>query len=165
MDIKENQYMGPWMNAPGTTLPWYSASDAAQSPYYNHGMSPMLSGAQAYPCVYPDIYYIMQPHIMRACDEIEIFGSMPGEEWIEQKCDQIQDDVCIMHPELAEYAREYQAAANNPSANPAPNPDGFGFPGRFRPRPGFRPQRGVFGDLIRILLLSELFSRRRRRYF
>ncbi|MFZ5974709.1 MAG: hypothetical protein ACOYU3_04785 [Bacillota bacterium] len=159
MNCKENQYMGPWMNAPGTTLPWYNAPAAKQSPYYQPGMSLMMSGAMAYPTVYPDIYYKLQPHIMRACDEMEMYEMMPGVEMIEHKCDQIHDNVCRMHPDLAEYAREYEIQANNPMDPPedymSHNPDGFGFR-MFR-------RRGLFGDLIRILLLSELFRRRRRR--
>lgn len=154
--------MGPWMNAPGTTLPWYSMPDAKQCPYYQPGMSPMLSGAMAYPMVYPEIYYKLHPHIMRACDEMDMYGLMPGEEMIEHTCDQIHDDVCRMHPELAEYAREYEIQAENPIDPPedftSHNPDGFDW----RRSRRFR-RRGVFGDLIRILLLSELFRKRRRR--
>ena len=164
MDVKENPHMGPWLNAPGTTLPWYSAPGAEQSLYYQPGMSPMLSGAMAYPVVYPDIYYIIQPHIMRACDEMEMYDSMPSEEMFEHKCDQIHDNVCTMHPELAEYAREYEIQAHDPLSTPGEYgsyyPDGF----EWRRRPRFR-RRGVFGDLVRILLLSELFGRRRRRFY
>lgn len=162
MNCKENPYMGPWMNAPGTTLPWYSMPAAKQAPYYQPGMPPMMSGAMAYPMVYPDIYYKVQPHIMRACDEMDMYMMMPSMEMIEHKCDQIHDEVCRIHTDLAEYSREYEMQANNIADTSedyeSHNPDGF----FRRDRRRFR-RRGLFGDLIRILLLRELFGRRRRR--
>ena len=180
MNVKENQYMGPWMNAPGTMLPWDNMPGVEKCPYYRPGMPPMIAGAMAYPTVYPEIYYKIQPHIMRVCDEMDMYEVMPSEEMIEHKCDQIYDDVCRIHPDLAEYAREYEKQADNPSDPPeelgshnpdglgSHNPDGLGFgPGLgfgfgFGGRRRFR-RRGLFRDLIRILLLSELFGRRRRR--
>lgn len=163
MSYKENPYMGPWMNAPGTTLPWYSVPGAEDFPYYQPGIAPEMAGAMAYPNVYPEIYYKLQPHIMRACDEMENYGLMPSEEMIEYKCEQIHENVCSAHPELAEYAREYEIKAEDtadPTAEFVFNPiiEPFGRRNWRRPRP-----RGLFGDLVRILLLSELFGRRRRR--
>ena len=162
VNVKENPHMGPWMNAPGTMLPWYTMPGVEQCPYYQPGMPMMIVGAMDYPTVYPEIYYKIQPHIMRACDEMDMYELMPSEEMIEHKCDQIYDGVCRMYPELAEYANEYERQADNSSHLPeesgSHNPDGFEFGRRRR----FRP-RGLFRDFIRILLLSELFDRRRRR--
>lgn len=168
MNVKENPHMGPWMNNPGTMLPWYTMPGVEQSPYNQQGIPLMIAGAMAYPTVYPEIYYTIQPHIMRACDEMDMYELMPSEQMIEHKCDQIYDNVCRMNPDLAEYAREYEKQAVTSSQLPKesdppdPDPIGFGFEGRNR----FRP-RGLFHDLIRILLLSELFDRRgrRRRFF
>ena len=159
MPYIEDPYMGPWMNAPGTALPWYCAPEAEQFPYYQPGIAPALAGAMAYPAVYPEIYYKLQPHILRACDDMERYGLMPTGEMIEHKCDEIHDDVCRMHPELAEYAREYEIKAQNAadlSAELVFNPADYDRGDRRR----FR-RRSLFGDLIRILFLSELLRRRR----
>lgn len=115
---------------------------------------------------YPEIYYKLQPFIMMACDQMEVCGpQMPTQEMVENMCDHIHTQVCHMHPEIAEYA---QKCDNDPGDDPDP-PAGFRFGGfeRGMDRMGFGfpfRRRGPFRDLISILLLSELF-RRRRRFF
>lgn len=118
------------------------------------GVSPMMSNQM----VYPEIYYKLQPYIMMVCDQVDTYGSMmPTQEMIENITDSIYDDVCRMYPDMAEYAHA-KDSKNDPdpvveTARFGPAPGMFGW--RFR-------RRGMFRDLIDILLLSELFRRRRR---
>lgn len=158
--------MGPWMNSPGTMLPWYAMPGMEQYPFYQPDMPLMISGAMAYPSMYPEIYYKIQPHVMRACDEMEMYDLMPSEDMIDLQSDQILDNVSRMYPELAQYAQDYQRQAENstrlPQESGSRDPDDPDFGRRRRPR-----SRGVLGDLVRILLISELFNRRRfrRRFY
>lgn len=100
--------------------------------------------------VYPEIFYKLQPYIIAVCDEMDIFGDeMPSQDMIERIADSICDDMCEMHPDLADYINTGEAAETQvPFGRPR-------FGRRFR-------RRGLFRDLVEILLLSE-FSRRRRR--
>jgi hypothetical protein len=207
----ENRYMGPWMNAPGTAMPWYMTPGAMQSPYFQQGTDPMYSGALAYPMIYPDIYYKLQPYIINAADRMEMYGGMPAEQMIDRMVDEIREEVMKIHPEIGEYAREYTENMPGRMENmpgrmenmPGRMENMFGreeenapaqtFPGRyqdymgtemhdgedgmlgrgspFHPDPprfessAIFPRRGLFNDLIRILLLSEFHRRRRRRFY
>jgi hypothetical protein len=162
---QENPNMGPMMNVPGTMQPWHMMPGVQQSPFYQNGMPPIMSGVMTYKMMYPDIYYKLQPHILMACDEMDMYGQMmPTQEMVEQMTDRIHDNVCKMHPELAEYANEYEKTIQ--TIVPEFRPDDFRRDGRDE-HDGFRPRfrrRGPFRDLISILLLSELFGRRRRGY-
>lgn len=135
----------------------------------NKNISPLNrgnnSGNLPYQVVYPEVYYRLQPYIMSVCDQMDTYGNvMPNQEMVEQITDSIYDDVCDLYPDIAEYVRMNEANVNdNPQAVetivPIRNPDGFGRDFRFGRR--FR-RRGLFRDLIDILLLSEFFRRRRR---
>lgn len=106
--------------------------------------------------VYPEIFYKLQPFIMISCDQIEAYrGNMLNQEMIDQMTDEIYNDVCHMYPDIAEYASYYD---NKASSDPAVTDVINGFYGS-----GYR-RRGMLRDLIGILLLSELFRRRRRVY-
>lgn len=188
MRFYENRYMGPWMNAPGTSNPWYMSPGAQKSPYYQEGTDPMFSGALAYPMIYPDIYYKLQPYIINAGDRMEMYGGTPTEQMVDRMVDEIREEVMKIHPEIGEYAKEYTENMPMRQEESVPTqtfPGRFqdfrsedmqvrdediprrglpGYPGRFEPSPMF-PRRGIFNDLIRILLLSELRRRRRRRYY
>ncbi len=108
--------------------------------------------------VYPEIYYKLQPYIMMVCDQVDPYGfMMPTQDMIERITDNIYDDMCKMYPDLAEYAHSKDDRGN---ADPVVETARFGrdpdqFSWRFR-------RRGLFRDLIDILLFSELFRRRRR---
>jgi len=85
----------------------------------------------------------------------------PNMDMVQQITDNIYDDVVKMYPDMAEYARNNEnetAAVFERNTNDDPPPFG---PGMFNRR--FR-RRGLFRDVIDILLLSELFRRRRRPY-
>jgi hypothetical protein len=156
-----NMSEGALMNSAKPMNPPMNMQAMSPSSYYPSQVMPMMGNQM----VYPEIFYKLQPYIMIVCDQMDTFGSMmPTQEMVEQMTDNIYDDVCRMYPDIAEYARDYDKKAKDDPPDP---PLGFG--GGFemfgrehdRPRFGFR-RRGVFRDLIDILLLSELFRRRRR---
>jgi hypothetical protein len=109
--------------------------------------------------VYPEVFYKLQPYIMMACDRMDTYGSMmPTQEMVEQMSDGIYDNVSRMYPEMAEYANNYDKKMKDDQTVETVlfgRGPFFGF--------GFR-RRGLFRDLIDILLLSEL-TRRRRYYY
>ena len=148
--VVEDANMGPWMNAPGTANPWYNMPAVNRSPYYCPGMPPMMAGAMVYPMLYPDIYYKVQPFIVRACDEMTMMGMMmPTQEAMDKMTERVTDNVCKMYPDMAKYAQDYEAKVMVESSY-----DSDDFMGR-------RHRRGLLGDLISILLFSELFRGRR----
>lgn len=115
----------------------------------------MLTSQNGTNRVYPDIYYKIQPYVMMACDEIDVYDDfeMPSSDMIRQMSDQIYSDVCRMHPECVEYGpfremSEEAAAAYSIYGNVEYQQFGRG---------------GLFNDLITIILVNELFGRRRRR--
>lgn len=120
---------------------------------------PMAPSAVACRMVYPEIFYKLQPYILMACDQMESCDSlMPTQDMLEQMCDSIHDEVCRMHPDLAEYANSCERKS---SADPSISQVITIVPGIFGRN--FR-RRGMFRDIIEILLLSELFRRRRRHF-
>jgi hypothetical protein len=137
------------------------------SPYNMPGMnqaypSNMMENMMTYQLVYPEIFYKLQPFIMMVCDQMDAYGStMPSQEMIEQMTDNIYDDICRMYPDIAEYVNKNDNMVKN---NLRTDETIARFPGMYdRDRRRFR-QRGLFRDLIDILLLSEFFRRRRRFY-
>lgn len=124
-----------------------------------------MGKTMAYKLIYPEIYYKLQPYIMMVCDQMDVYNSMPTQEMVESMTDAIYDDVVRMFPDIAEYVREHenreapetiQADAISVQVDP--------FRGRDRDRIRFprSRRRGLFRDLIDILLLTELLRRRRR---
>lgn len=141
----------------GSQSPSYSSTPQGAKPAQAN-----MANVMAYQTAFPEIYYKLQPYVMMVCDQLESFGTtMPSQEMLDNISDSIYDDMCKRYPDLAEYARTQEAKANSDPAIQAarfgddPPPFGFGF--------GFR-RRGLARDLIEILLLSELFRRRRRYY-
>lgn len=99
----------------------------------------MAAGAEAYQMMYPDMYYKMMPHVMMAADEMEMHGvTMPNHQMMMCMCNRVYENMTRMHPEMADNA----AASGYYSAQ----------------------QWGRGRDIIWILLLAELFRRRRRYY-
>jgi len=128
---------------------------------YPYCVEPVMEGAMVCKLVYPEVYYRIQPHVMMVCDEMDTNYIMPTQEMVEQMSDNIYNDVIRMYPDMEEYARDVEMS-NVESAQ-------FFFDDRDRDRDfdhrrRFR-RRGVFRDLIDILLLTELFGRRRRFWF
>jgi hypothetical protein len=110
-----------------------------------------------YQNVYPDVYYKVQPFVMMACDEMDALNlGVPTYDTVREVSDQIYGDVIRIHPDLAEQGSDsmemfHEAAA----AYDMPEP--YVTPQRWRGGGG-----GIFRDLIDILLLNEIFRRRRR---
>jgi hypothetical protein len=104
--------------------------------------------------VYPEIFYKIQPFVMVYCDQMDGYGDkIPPQEVIDQMTEMIHNDVCRIYPDIAEYAREYDRTNTDSEIVDAIN--GFFGGRRFR-------RRGLLRDIIGILLISELFRRRRR---
>lgn len=121
---------------------------------------PAVPPAVAYQMAFPEIYYKLQPYVMMACDQMDLKDStMINQDMLDSISDSIYDDIRKRDPTLAEYVHNQESAADS---NPVIQTATFGDPGMFGWR--FR-RRGLFRDLIDILLLSELFGRRRRRFF
>ncbi len=102
--------------------------------------------------VYPEVFYKVQPFIMMACDQMDMY-QMPTQAMVDKMADDIHDDVCRMYPDMAEYAQSYGENANADLSESVQTRDPRMFDRRFR-------RRGLFRDLIGILLLQELFGRR-----
>lgn len=117
------------------------------------GMSPLM----AYQMVFPEIYYKLQPYVLMVCDRLDSFEStMPTQDMLDNISDNIYDDVCKRDPNLAQYLQSQSVKDDPavPAAGYGDDPPFFGI--------GFR-RRGLPRDLIEILLLAELFRRRRNR--
>lgn len=111
-----------------------------------------------YQCVYPEVYYKVQPFIMMACDEMDSYNmGMPSCDMIRQISDQIYDDVLRVHPDLMMEEEEDFQEISYEAAEAYNLTDNFAESQRFRRRR--RPR--FFRDLIDILLLTEFFRRRR----
>lgn len=124
----------------------------------NQAVMPMpnaVSSVMPSQMTFPEIYYRLQPYIMMVCDHFNSFyAAMPSQDELDAISDSIYDDVCKRNPGMAEYLQG-QVSKNDPDPMFDRDPP-FG---RWR----FR-RRGLPRDLIEILLLSELFNRRRRFY-
>lgn len=108
--------------------------------------------------MYPEIYYKIQPHIMLACDQMDAMSNaMPTQEMVDSMADNIYSDVRQMYPDLSEYA-DNKAANPNEVRETVTRPFYGGYGRPFR-------RRGALRDIVEILLLSELFGRRRRRWW
>ena len=118
---------------------------------------PVVRDAVEYRMVYPEIYYKIQPYVVMMCDEMDVYGTtMPSQEMIEQMTDNIYNNICRIYPDMGECSSETVKEVQL-GLSVYPYPYGYGY-GRNR-------RGGFLGDLINILLLSEIFGRRRRRYY
>ena len=107
-----------------------------------------------YQRVYPDVYYKVQPFVMMACDEMDAYDyGMPSPDMIKQITDQIYQDVCQTHPDIAEQTNYHEMSYEAASAYNVP----AGFVQAQQLGGG-----GFFNDLVTIVLLNEIFRRRRR---
>ncbi len=108
--------------------------------------------------VYPEVYYKVMPFVMMACDELDVNGyEMLSPEMIMETADRICDDVLRMYPDLAQQVQydgmTYEAAS------------AYDMLGSNVESQQFYRRRNIFRDLVTIILLNELFGRRRRRRF
>lgn len=105
--------------------------------------------------VYPDVYYQVLPFVMMACDEMDA-GDMgiPTYDTIRQISDRIHDDVLGAHPDLAARNDSYQEMSCEAAA-------AYDIPESLAEAQQWRGG-GFFRDLVDIILLNEIFRRRRR---
>jgi hypothetical protein len=99
------------------------------------------------PMMYPDIYYKLYPYVRRVCDLMDNPCILyPTREQIESMVDECYD-MCVREmPELEQYAGSIVPVYQEVGAQQ------FAF------------RRPILRDLIAIILISELFRRRRRRF-
>lgn len=111
---------------------------------------------------FPEIYYKCMPFIMMASDQMDSV-EMPSQEMIEEMTDNIYEDIIRMYPEMDEY---FKNAEKEEEAVPAQRFITSDWDrGRGWDRDWYRRRfrrRGLPKDVIQILLLNELFRRRRR---
>ena len=142
--------MSPMEQAPQSNIPPQSQED----------FFPDMEMPRANNMMYPDIYYKVQPFVMQACDEMDTYDRMPTQDMVEQMTDNICDNVLQMYPEMEQYMGPDNAMDAVPTQiyGRGRRFDDYSFRRRFRRR------RSPLRDIVGILLLNELF-RRRRRFF
>ncbi|MGI6705022.1 MAG: hypothetical protein ACOX6S_01750 [Clostridia bacterium] len=165
----ENPYMGPWMNVPGTTLPYTCRPGYENMPHYRPNVPPMIGGATAYPVMYPEIYYRLHPIIEKVCHEMDDMNQpYPTQEAVDRMVDKAYEETCHMYPDLAEYAMEYEMKAQSKPSDVEAS-QFYGYPyGDFTygmPSGGYGygrdfGRRGLLRSLLAILLINQLFRRR-----
>ncbi|MEL7656864.1 MAG: hypothetical protein AAGU75_13265 [Bacillota bacterium] len=131
--------------------------DLERSPYEQIGVMPAVEGSMICNLCYPEVYYKIQPFVMTTCDQIDTHNrAMISQEMFDQMSDGIYTNVCMMYPDLAEYAN----CQDMSSYVETERFRDFDRGRRFFPRRRFR-RRGLFRDFIELLLLNELFRRGR----
>ncbi len=117
---------------------------------YGHiypGVEPERSAGMAYPTMYPDIYYRIYPYVHRVCDRMDNpYMLYPSEAQVESMVNECYDTCVRAMPDLHHYAEMKAEESQQAEASQL-----------IRRRPLLR-------DLIGILLVTELFRRRRRFY-
>ncbi|MGE5607441.1 MAG: hypothetical protein ACM3YE_17350 [Bacteroidota bacterium] len=111
------------------------------------------SSTELTPARFPDIYYQVQPVIQNTiCEMDNIYMTYPSQEALDQMVDRACEEYFRMYPNTV----ELEESLADPGEAIVETQVGFGRPRLGRP---FR-RRGLFRDLVSILLLSELFRRR-----
>ncbi len=164
-------------------------------PTYN--AEQMRQAEISFQLVYPDIFYKLQPHIIKACDRMDAQGlGPPAGDTLEKLSSDVYNEACRMYPEIAEDRNCSGASADdaaeqsasrrrcnccrNPCCRPSPyrraafdetdqGPRRYPQPQPYWQRDryydyGCCGRRGILGDLIRIMLINELYRRRGRFY-
>jgi hypothetical protein len=115
---------------------------------YGHmypSLNPYIDHRVVQPIMYPDIYYRIYPYVHRTCDRMDNpYMNYPSEAQVESMIDDCYDACVKGMPDLIQYA-ELKATETEKIDTKQ---------GRRRP---------LLRDLIAIILISELFRRRRRR--
>lgn len=107
-----------------------------------------LSSTGLTPARFPDIYYQVQPVIHNTiCEMDNPYLTYPSQEFLDQMVDRACEAFFGMYPHMV----ELEASIDNLGEATVETQIGFGRPFR---------RRGLFRDLVTILLLSELLRRR-----
>lgn len=121
----------------------------------------MVDEEMMYPLMYPDIYYRIYPYVHRVCDRMDNpYNYYPSEAQVESMVDECYDICVEAMPDLYDYAgiqAEDKAETTENKAETAEDKAEIAQRGRRR--------RPILRDLIAIILISELFRRRRRNRF
>lgn len=105
------------------------------------------------PARFPDIYYQVQPVVQKTiCEMDDPYMAYPNQQAVDRMVDRTYEELLMNYPDMA----ELEESMADLEETVVETQIGFG-----RPRFG-RPlrRRGIFRDLVTILLLSELFRRR-----
>jgi len=138
----------------------YSIQEANRSPNNKMGAIPEMEENITCNIVYPEVYYKVQPFIVSVCDQMNLCDHMISPKMFDQAGEKIYNNVCMIYPRLAEYANQYEMNESAEAMSPVDPPI---FPRRrFFPDGRHFRRRGLFRDLIDILLLQELLRRTRR---
>ncbi len=132
----------------GMDHPWDCMYPIGYHERYRHmypSIEPDIYDDMVSPIMYPDIYYRIYPYASMICDRMDNpYMMYPSEAHVESMVDECYD-VCVRNmPDLIDYA-DMKAQSD------------AGVSQQYRRRPLLR-------DLIAIILISELFRRRRRRF-
>ncbi|HHY82354.1 MAG TPA: hypothetical protein GX505_06705 [Clostridiales bacterium] len=112
--------------------------------YMYPSLEPVIDNGMVQPIMYPDIYYRIYPYVHRTCDRMDNpYMYYPSEAQVESMINECYDACVRGMPDLIQYADLKAEQENEAEAS------------QFRRRPLLR-------DLIAIILISELFRRRRR---
>ena len=119
--------------------------------YLYPSLEPTIEHGMMHPIMYPDIYYRIYPYAHRTCERMDNpYMHYPSEAQVESMVTDCYDACINAMPDLDYYADLKTQEAGNPKAKSQDTGTV-----QFRRRPLLR-------DLIAIILISELFRRRRR---
>jgi len=105
------------------------------------------------PAEYPDIYYMLQAHVLAACDRFEAMHGGPlTKRHLKDLSDALFDNIARIHPQLVGSDYNENDAVAAVSAIPVQQ----------QYQSGFRA-RNLLRDILEILLISEYYRRIRRR--
>jgi hypothetical protein len=145
-------------NQDSNIMPYMQGNQSNLMPSENKLRS-IMDETKEHRAMYPELFYKLEPFISSTCDAIEMSGVMPTQQEMDNITDDILEEFCNTYPDMANYLR----ANENDNSNEMPEaiPTQF-FGGGFRPD-RFRRfrRRGLARDIIRALLLTRLFGRRR----
>jgi len=111
--------------------------------YMYPSLTPGIDNGMVQHIMYPDIYYRIYPYVHRTCDRMDNpYMYYPSEAHVENMVNECYDACIKGMPDLIQYADIKAEQADEAEAN------------QIRRRPLLR-------DLIAIILISELFRRRR----
>lgn len=127
-------------------------------PYGNQGMTPWPynqigvahtmeeMAKQEIQIFYPEVFYKVQPYVMERCNQLETYCCMGiTPEMVNYMAENIYNDVCMMYPNFAHDSCQ-SAGMKQDFTVEANQWRGYG-------------NSGLFGNLIEILLLNEIFRR------
>ncbi|MBN7772455.1 hypothetical protein [Clostridium aminobutyricum] len=101
--------------------------------------------------VYPEVYYKVQPFVMFACDQMQNCGNGINQKILDQVGENIYTNVCVMHPDIEEYANSCQPQKYSIRA--------LEHDVEIQSNGGLFRRRGLFQDFVDLLLLNELVRR------